>query len=98
MSHQSKVGLSYAPPVTLELLLVDVTLHLGLQGDGQQREHCRAGFRLADFGRRLYDYAVLFGYHDPHSDFRGKTRPVKDWRLFDIAGASARRCILCGVP
>lgn len=55
-------------------------------------------FRLAGFGRRRYDYAVLFGYHDPHSDFRGKTRPVKDWRLFDIAGASPRGCILCGVP
>src|ERR1700687_6400263 len=76
MSRQGKVGLSYPPSVTLKLLLVDVTLHLGLQGDRQQRQHRRAGFRLAGFGWRLY-YAGLFGCHGPHSAFRGSARPGK---------------------
>jgi hypothetical protein len=69
----------------------------------QQRQHRWAGFRLSRFARRFDDYAVLFCWHVPPSDFRRLASPVKNGRLFDIAGAGARRRIfssmayrLCG--
>jgi hypothetical protein len=83
------------PSVRLKLLLERFIWPLGMASSART---VGLGFALAGFRRRRYDHAVLFGCHDPHLDFRGKTSPVKDWRLFDIAGAGPRRGILCGVP